>query len=291
MANLKEIRIRITSVSSTMQITSAMKMVSAAKLKKAQNAILQLRPYAEKMHEILANLSVSLDNPEDNPYAQSRSIERVCLVLISSNRGLCGAFNSNVGKKAVEIAENQFSTQLSTGNLDFISVGKKAADFVKHKGYSITKDYNPIFDNLNYENAAQIAQDFMTDFKRKKYDKVILIYNQFKNAAVQILSEEQFLPVEIKATDSKQKADYIFEPSMEFIVNDLIPKSLKTQFYKAILDSHTSEHGARMIAMHKATDNAEEMVKMLKLNYNKARQSAITTEILEVVGGAEALKG
>lgn len=289
MANLKEIRVRIASVSSTKQITSAMKMVSAAKLKKAQNSILQLRPYALKMKEILSNLSASLDNSEDNPYAQNRTAERVCIIMISSNRGLCGAFNTNVGKKALSIAENDYSDLLASGKVDFVSVGKKAAEIVKHRGYTITKDFNSIFNHLSYNEVSSIAEEFMSDFVAKKYDRVILVYNQFKNAATQILTEEQFLPVEIDTENTKTNADYIFEPSKEFIVEDLIPKSLKTQFYKAILDSNASEHGARMIAMHKATDNAEEMVKMLKLNYNKARQAAITKEILEVVGGAEAL--
>ncbi len=291
MANLKEIRIRISSVGSTIQITSAMKMVSAAKLKKAQDAIVQLRPYAQKMHEILSNLSASLDSAEDNPYAKQNNPQKIAIILISSNRGLCGAFNANVGKKAVEMAENKFPSQLAKGDVHFYSVGKKAADLLKHKHYNLTGDFNHLYDDLSFQNVSSVAKGFMNKFVTGEYDNIFLIYNQFKSASVQILTVEQFLPVELKSDDgSGIQSDYIFEPNKELIVSELIPKSLKTQFYKAVLDSHASEHGARMIAMHKATDNATELQKELKLTYNKARQASITTEILEVVGGAEALK-
>jgi F-type H+-transporting ATPase subunit gamma len=291
MANLKEIRLRITSVGSTMQITSAMKMVSAAKLKKAQDAIVQLRPYAKKMHEILANLSASLDASDDNPFVRQREVQKVAIILISSNRGLCGAFNSNVGKLAIEVAENQYADLLARGNVHFYSVGKKAADLLKHKHYVLTGSFNKVYENLSYQNISAIAQEFMNKFVAGEYNKVLLVYNQFRTAAVQSLTLEQFLPVAIKADKNNSvQADYIFEPDKQFIVDELIPRSLKTQFYKAVLDSHASEHGARMIAMHKATDNAIEMQKSLRLTYNKARQAAITKEISEVVGGAEALK-
>lgn len=294
MASLKEIRTRVSSVSSTRQITSAMKMVSASKLKKAQDAILQMRPYANKLHEILVNLASNIDNREDNVYGRQRDIEKVLIVTVSANRGLCGAFNANVVKKAIELAKTNYSKQLAAGNIDFISIGKKSGDLLKSKGYKLVSDYNDIYDNLNFEEVTLIAQELMSFFTEGKYDRIDLIYNQFKNAAVQILKHEQFLPVKIEENKDKTEAqskDYIFEPSKEYIVNELIPKSLKVQVYKAILDSQAAEHGARMTAMHMATDNATDLLRELKLHYNKARQSAITNEILEIVGGAEALKG
>lgn len=294
MGSLKEIRTRISSVTSTRQITQAMKMVSAAKLKRAQDAIIQMRPYATKLHEILTSLSASLDDREDNKYGQQREIKKVLIVTVTSNRGLCGAFNANVTKMAVELAENKYSKLLATQKVDFLTIGKKSGDLLRLRGFNVTANHNNVYNNLKFDEVAPIAQELMNLFVEGKYDRVDLVYNQFKNAAVQILTKEQFLPVVIEENNDKaasQNRDYIFEPSKEFIVNELIPKSLKVQIYKALLDSHAAEHGARMTAMHKATDNATELIRELKLHYNKARQSAITNEILEIVGGAEALKG
>ena len=291
MPNLKEVRNRITSVGSTMQITSAMKMVSAAKLKRAQDAITQMRPYANKLQEILQNVSGSLDASE-NIYTRKGQQKNVLLVVISSNRGLAGGFNANVIKKTWGLITNEYKGQ----SISVISIGKKENDAFKRTEYHIhgtdlPNNLNEIFDNLNYSNAAPIAEKIMESFANNQFDKVVLIYNQFKNAAVQIVQDEQFLPVVPSTGGSSSSADYIFEPSKEFIIGDLIPRSLKTQFYKALLDSVASEHGARMTAMHKATDNAKDMLRDLKISYNKARQTAITTEILEIVAGAEALNG
>ena len=282
-------------MASTRQITSAMKMVSAAKLKKAQDAILRFRPYADKLKEILASVGDSLKDDEDNPYAQQRDKERILLVLITSNRGLCGAFNSNAIKAAIQRALTQYSSQMMARQVDFLTIGKKGNDFLRKKGYQVMYDGSDLFDELTFENAAKIAEMVMTRFTEEAYDKVDIIYNQFKNAATQILTEEQFLPIEVDTLTEHEgdhsHIDYIFEPSKEYIVQELIPTSLKLQFYKALLDSHASEHGARMTAMHKATDNATELIKELSLQFNKARQAAITKEILEIVSGAEALKG
>lgn len=292
MPNLKEVRNRIVSVGSTMQITSAMKMVSAAKLKRAQDAITQMRPYANKLQEILQNVSSSLDTSE-NAYARKATPKNVLLVSISSNRGLAGGFNANVIKKTWSLINNEYKGCTIT----VLPIGKKVNDAFKRTDYIIHGSHlphnlNEVFDNLNYDNVAPIAERVMEAFVLKDFDKVVLVYNQFKNAAVQVVQDEQFLPVEASANASTTSStDYIFEPSKEFIVSDLIPRSLKTQFYKALLDSLASEHGARMTAMHKATDNAKEMQRNLKIMYNKARQTAITTEILEIVAGAEALNG
>jgi F-type H+-transporting ATPase subunit gamma len=292
MANLKEVRNRIVSVGSTMQITSAMKMVSAAKLKRAQDAITQMRPYANKLQEILQNVSSSLDSSE-NVYARNTSSKNVLLICISSNRGLAGGFNSNVIKKTWSLIKNEYA-----GNNVFVmSIGKKANDAFKRTEYNIhgtdlPHELNDIFDQLNYNTVAPIAEKVMESFVNKQFDKVVLVYNQFKNAAIQIVQDENFLPVVATQNEGKTSSnDYAFEPSKEFIIGDLIPRSLKTQFYKALLDSVASEHGARMTAMHKATDNAKDMLRDLKISYNKARQTAITTEILEIVAGAEALNG
>lgn len=286
MANLKEIRNRITSVSSTMQITSAMKMVSAAKLKKAQDAITAMRPYAEKLTELLQNLSATLDGEIGGDYTTQREVKKVLLVAITSNRGLCGAFNSNV------IKEIKNRTDFYAGKqVDVFAIGKKGGDALV-KTHKIHGHHNAIFDHLTFENVAGIADNLTEKFLSGEYDKIELIYNQFKNAATQIVQTEQFLPlVPLKSDVSASAGDYIFEPSKEEIVLTLIPKSLKTQLYKGIRDSFASEHGARMTAMHKATDNATELRNQLKLTYNKARQAAITNEILEIVGGAEALNG
>lgn len=286
MANLKEIRNRITSVSSTMQITSAMKMVSAAKLKKAQDAITAMRPYAEKLTELLQNLSSTLDGDIGGEYTSQREVKKVLIVAITSNRGLCGAFNSNVIKEVKNRSEFYAGKQV-----DVFAIGKKGNDILT-KSLKVIDNQSHIFDALTFENAANIAEILTQKFVSGEYDKIELVYNQFKNAATQIVKTEQFLPLEPVQSDKITSAgDYIFEPSKEEIVLTLIPKSLKTQLFKSIRDSFASEHGARMTAMHKATDNATELRDQLKLTYNKARQAAITNEILEIVGGAEALKG
>ncbi|MEN8201525.1 MAG: ATP synthase F1 subunit gamma [Bacteroidota bacterium] len=295
MASLKEIRERKVSVASTMQITSAMKMVSAAKLKKAQDAIVQFRPYADKLKEILASVGDSIKDDEDNIYAEQRDKERILLVLITSNRGLCGAFNSNAIKATIQRALTRYDTQMMGRQVDFVAIGKKGAEFLRKKGYNVIFDGSEVFDDLSFERVASIATMIMGLFTDKEYDHVDVIYNQFKNAGTQILTVEQFLPIQVddltEAAGTVTFVDYIFEPSKAYIVEELIPRSLKLQFYKAILDSHASEHGARMTAMHKATDNATELLKELSLQFNKARQASITKEILEIVSGAEALKG
>jgi F-type H+-transporting ATPase subunit gamma len=286
MANLKEIRNRITSVSSTMQITSAMKMVSAAKLKKAQDAITAMRPYAEKLTELLQNLSSTLDADTGGEFTNQREIKKVLLVAITSNRGLCGAFNTNVIK---EIKSR--SDFYSGKTVNVFAIGKKGND-VLSKTHQVVNNESGVYDNLTFDNVAKIAQTLTDKFVAGEYDRIEIVYNQFKNAATQIVQTEQFLPLApIKSDVPASTGDYIFEPSKEEIVLTLIPKSLKTQLYKGIRDSFASEHGARMTAMHKATDNATELRNQLKLTYNKARQAAITNEILEIVGGAEALKG
>lgn len=290
MPNLKEVRNRITSVQSTQQITSAMKMVSAAKLRRAQDAITQMRPYAEKLREILQNLSASLDSNEGK-YSQQREIKNVLLVVVTSNRGLCGSFNSNVIKRAARIAKDDYPGAA----IHYAGIGKKGSDFFKKLPYTAALpefgNMGQLFDKLTFANVAPIAEAIMAGFAAGHYDKVLVIYNQFKNAAVQATQTEQLLPVVPTEGSSMSKSDYLFEPSREEIVEDLIPRSLKTQLYKALLDSHASEHGARMTAMHKATDNAKDLLRALRISYNKARQAAITNEILEIVGGAEALKG
>ena len=282
MANLKEIRARITSVGSTMQITSAMKMVSAAKLKRAQDAITQMRPYANKLSELLVNLSSTLDTSEVGVYAQAREVKSILIVAVTSNRGLCGAFNNNVIKGAKAIAEDY-------EHAAFLTIGKKATEHFTKNGYEVIASHDNLYNNLSFTNTSVIAHDLMNYFVEGTYDKVVVVYNQFKNAASQNLITEAYLPVETQAEDTATISDYIFEPEKEEIVGELIPKSLKLQLFKAVLDSHASEHGARMTAMHKATDNAGELKRELTLTYNKARQAAITGEILEIVGGAEAL--
>jgi F-type H+-transporting ATPase subunit gamma len=286
MANLKEISNRITSVSSTMQITSAMKMVSAAKLKKAQDAITAMRPYAEKLTELLRNLSSTLDADTGGEYTTQREVKNVLIVAITSNRGLAGAFNSNIVKEVRHLTENVYAGK----NVQYITIGKKGNDALKRTD-RVQVNNNGIFDNLTFDNVAAISDEIVAMFVQGKFDKVVLVYNQFKNAATQIVKSEQFLPLVPAESDANGSVDYIFEPSKEEIVLTLIPKMLKTQLYKAIRDSFASEHGARMTAMHKATDNATELRNQLKLTYNKARQAAITNEILEIVGGAEALNG
>ena len=284
MANLKEIRNRISSVGSTMQITSAMKMVSAAKLKRAQDAILQMRPYANKLTELLVNLSSSLDSAEGGEFSSERKINNVLLVPITSNRGLCGGFNANIIKQTLSLINDY-----KDNNISILSIGKKSSEYFKNNNYTPISTHDEVFNNLNYESIAQISDDIMQMYLDEKFDKVILVYNQFKNAATQNVMSENYLPVESPQENDSTIGDYIFEPEKKEIIEQLIPKSLKTQLFKAVLDSHASEHGARMTAMHKATDNASELKKDLTLSYNKARQAAITAEILEIVGGAEAL--
>ncbi len=284
MANLKEIRNRITSVSSTMQITSAMKMVSAAKLKKAQDAITAMRPYAEKLTELIQNLSASLEGDFAGKYTDQREVKKVLLVVVTSNRGLCGAFNANVLKQVRNLSETTYAGK----QVGVFAIGKKAHDALVKTNF-VVANRSDIFDDLTFENAAHIAESLTHLFVDGEYDKIELVYNQFKNAATQIVVTEQFLPLAPIESNVVAISDYIFEPSKEEIVLTLIPKSLKTQLYKAVRDSFAAEHGARMTAMHKATDNATELRNQLKLTYNKARQAAITNEILEIVGGAEAL--
>ncbi|MEP7169627.1 MAG: ATP synthase F1 subunit gamma [Bacteroidota bacterium] len=293
MANLKEVRLRIASVNSTQQITKAMKMVSAAKLRRAQDAIVQMRPYANKLREILENISGNVDASEGGAYAKVRAEKKILIIAITSNRGLAGAFNSNIIRTVNRIIQENYSAQAKEGNVKVLTIGKKGSDFFNKNKNLYVGNHNDIFNALNFDNTAKIALEIMSEFEKGNYDRVILVYNQFKNAAVQYAMTEQMLPITpaAKAEKKKQSIDYIFEPSKEEIVKDLIPKSLKIQLYKALLDSHASEHGARMTAMSKATDNAGELIKALKLQYNKARQAAITNEILEIVGGAEALKG
>lgn len=285
MANLKEIRNRIASVSSTMQITSAMKMVSAAKLKKAQDAITAMRPYSDKLTELIQNLSGSIDGDTPNPYTQVRPVKKVLLVAITSNRGLCGGFNSSIIKGI-----QQYITEHSNEDVQLLTLGKKGNDILS-KNNNLFGNNNTIFDGLTYANAAGIAQEFMDAFADQQFDAVKVVYNRFKNAATQIVTTETLLPVVATEQSSSSGGDYIFEPTQEAIVNELLPKSIKMQLFKALRDSFASEHGARMTAMHKATDNATEMRDQLKLTYNKARQAAITNEILEIVAGAEALNG
>ena len=284
MANLKEIRNRIVSVSSTMQITSAMKMVSAAKLKKAQDAITAMRPYANKLAELLQNFSGSIDGETGSKYTDNRDLNNVLIVAITSNRGLCGAFNSNIIKHCLSIQKDHYAGQ----KVDFITIGKKAHDLIGKK-HTVVSDHSKIYEELTFDNAAEIAEELMQLYTDESYDKIEVVYNKFKNAATQIVTTEQFLPIVTMEQDSNTSADYIFEPAKAAIVEQLIPKSLKTQLYKSIRDSFASEHGARMTAMHKATDNATDLRDQLKLTYNQARQAAITNEILEIVGGAEAL--
>ncbi|MEO6524865.1 MAG: ATP synthase F1 subunit gamma [Mucilaginibacter sp.] len=290
MANLKEVRNRIASVKSTQQITKAMKMVSAAKLKRATDAIIQLRPYANKLNDILANLSASIEDGS-SPYLQEREPVRVLVVVVASNRGLAGAFNTNAIKTANILIAEKYSAQLKAGNVSIVGIGKKAQEFYQRRKYNVIGNNNEIFNALNFENVSVVTESIMEGFVKGDYDRVELVYNQFKNAAMQVLKTEQLLPVPKaeKKANATSTVDYILEPSKEEIVEQLIPKNIKIQLYKAVLDSHASEHGARMTAMDKATDNAGELLRNLKLSYNQARQAAITTELTEIVSGAAAL--
>lgn len=293
MANLKEVRIRIASVQSTQQITKAMKMVSAAKLKRATNAIVQLRPYATKLKEILGNLSASLEGGS-SPFIEEREPNKVLIVVVSSNRGLAGAFNMNVIKTANNLIAEKYSEQLKDGNVSIVAIGKKSQDFYEKRNYKVIGNNSEVYSALTFENVTKITESIMTGFENGDFDRVEIVYNQFKNAAVQILTSEQLLPLpktEATLQTKSTNVEYILEPNQEEIVKQLIPKSIKIQLYKAVLDSHASEHGARMTSMDKATENAGDLLKALKLAYNQARQAAITTELTEIVSGAAALNG
>ncbi len=292
MANLKEVRLRIASVNSTQQITKAMKMVAAAKLRRAQDRITQMRPYASKLKEILQNVAQSVDTSGSGVFAKVRPVNKVLIITCTSNRGLAGAFNSNIIRAVNRLLANRYKSLANEGNVKILAIGKKASDFFSKKPAIYAGHHNEIYNNLEFAGVAAIAEEVMAQFAAGEYDEVHVVYNQFKNAAVQHVMVEQMLPITPpESTESKQVNDYIFEPSQEQIVLELIPKSVKVQLYKAILDSNASEHGARMTAMSKATDNAGDLLKDLRLQYNKARQAAITGEILEIVAGAEALKG
>jgi len=293
MAGLKEIRTRIVSVKSTRQITAAMKMVAAAKLRKAQNRIIQLRPYVSKLEEVLACLTCQLEVNVENQYTEEREIKRVLLVVITSNRGLCGAFNANVARQAVSLAYETYGDLFQDSNLHFMTIGKKGSELLKSKKIPIVDTNHEIFDDLTFEHVVPIADRMIQQYLEGEYDRIEFVYNHFKNAAVHLLTQEQFLPIrfEAKADMLPQNLDYIFEPDHPSLIEKLMPRWLRIQLYKAILDSFVAEQGARMTAMHMATDNAMELLRELTLHYNKARQAAITKEILEIVGGAEALRG
>lgn len=291
MANLKEVKNRIQSVTSTQQITKAMKMVAAAKLRRAQDSITQMRPYSQKLTGMLQNLSSQTTDENESNYTEIRAVGRVLLIPIASDKGLCGAFNSNVFKRTNKTIQENYKSQFDRGNVDILPVGKKALDYFSKRDYNVISEYWDMFSPVDFEKSNSIAEFAMEKFSERTYDKVELIYNEFKNVATQLLQVEQFLPVlpPEKDEDNSYQVEYIFQPSREGIVKDLIPKSLKIQVFKAILESNASEHGARMTAMDQATDNAGELLKELRLTYNRTRQAAITTEILEIVAGAEAL--
>ena len=291
MASLKEVRTRIRSVKSTQQITKAMKMVAASKLRKAQDAILQLRPFTEKLSEILQNVVRSAEDSSPSPFAEIRDVERVLIVIITSDRGLCGAFNSNVIKKTLALIEEEYRSFHDSGQLYLLPIGQKGYEYFKKRGYNVIEEYSQLFTRLSFDNVKEAADSAMDSFLNRELDKVVLVYNEFKNVATQILCVEQFLPLTADAEENEQNmtADYIFEPSKSDIKRDLIPQSLRIQFYKAVLESNASEHGARMTAMEIATENADEILSDLQILYNRTRQAAITKEILDIVGGAEAL--
>lgn len=289
MANLKDIRLRINSIKSTQQTTKAMKMVSAAKLRKAQDAIIRLRPYANKLKDLINNLLLGLGEQEINsPFVKHRNVKNVLLVVVTSNKGLCGAFNSSIYKLVQATIQEKYADLYKTGNIQLLCIGKKGYEYFK-KSHKLVGENHDLFTKLSFEQTAQLAEKVMEGFVEGKWDKVEIIYNEFKNVATQIRKVETFLPLEVQKSDKTQFVDYIFEPNKEEILTELIPKILKIQFYKCILDSNASEHGARMVAMDSATENATQLINQLRLVYNKERQAAITKEILEIVGGAEAL--
>ena len=298
MANLKEVRTRINSVNSTMQITAAMKMVSASKLRKSQSAIVTLRPYSSKLQGIMQNLSASMQTSSEGVYAkvhkENPEDEKILLIPVASNKGLCGVFNVTVLRELLDVLQNEYKVQYENGNVDILCISKKIEETLLFKKYRLAGNRNDLLDSLTYDRAVEFAEQLMSDFASEKYDRIIFIYNQFKNASTQILTKEQFLPIVSGMTAEEEKnpaneVEYIFQPSKEEILNTMIPKSLKLQVYKILLDSFSSEHGARMVSMTQATDNAAELLKELNLSYNKARQSAITNEIIEIVSGANAL--
>jgi F-type H+-transporting ATPase subunit gamma len=292
MASLKEVRARITSINSTQQITKAMKMVAAAKLRRAQDNITQLRPYAKKLSQMLGTVSAGAETASESPYKQARPVERVLLIVITSDRGLCGAFNTNVVKAALAVIDEKYASQGRAGNVEIMAIGKKGAEAFQRRGFKVNTSHVDAFGSLSFATVRTAAEEAMNGFANGRYDVVEVIYNEFKNAAMQIVRTEQMLPIvatEAPAGSNAPAINYIFEPSEKEIITELIPKTLKIQLYKAVLDSNASEHGARMTAMDKATENAGELLKELRLVYNRTRQAAITTEILEIVGGAEAL--
>lgn len=300
MANLKEIRVRLNSVRSTRQITSAMKMVSAAKLRRAQDAITQLRPYYFKLSSIIQNVGSQLEEGYKGRYEKADETGRVLIVALTSNRGLCGAFNANIVKRTIQCILDNFSAEQKEGKVDVISIGKKGTDLLKSRKFPPAQVFNSLYDNLIFSNVSTVSEGIMNDFISGKYKKVMIVYNQFRNAAVQEVTAETFLPVDhvkepepVKKQESKYETyvDYILEPSISGIYDEMVPYYLKIQFFRTLLESLASEHGARMTAMHKATDNATDLIRDLQLNYNKARQASITGEILEIVGGANALNG
>lgn len=297
MANLKEVRTRIESVNSTMQITSAMKMVSASKLRKFQNAITALRPYADNLNKLMHDVSSDMDTSAKSVFAEMRQSGKILVIPVTSNKGLCGVFNAIVIKETEKLIKEDFKQQLEEGNVDVLCIGNKADEMMKARKYHVIGNESNLLDNLTYDNVVPFAERLMNDFKERKYDRIIFVYNQFKNAGTQILVHEQFLPIAVENENDDEKemkteeVDYIFQPNREDILNELIPKSLKLQVYKVILDSFTSEQGARMVSMTKATDNATELLKELNITYNKTRQSSITNEIVEIVSGANALNG
>ena len=291
MANLKEVKGRIQSVVSTQQITKAMKMVAAAKLRRAQERITQMRPYSQKLSEIIQNVSGSQTGEIENLYAEERAINKVLLVVVSSDRGLCGAFNSSAFKYTRNLIAEKYSSQESLGDLYIMPIGKKSFEFFKKRNYNLIEDYATLMEKLDFNGARDAAEMIMSEFVKGEFDQVEIIFNEFKNVATQIVKSEQFLPIKDESEEvvEESNVDYIYEPSQAFIFDELLPKSLKIQFYKTLLESNASEHGARMTAMDKATENADELLKDLRLTYNRTRQAAITKEILEIVGGAEAL--
>jgi F-type H+-transporting ATPase subunit gamma len=293
MASLKEVKSRISSVSSTQQITKAMKMVAAAKLRKAQDHIIQMRPYSKKLSGILQNVSSGNDTEVVNPFTEERPVEKVLLVAITSDKGLCGPFNSNIFKTTNRLIEEKYAAARDSGNLTIMPIGKRAWDFYKKRSVKLVNDYARLFGSLSFEQAREAAEHAMNGFLEEKYDRVDLVYNEFKNVATQILRTEQFLPMAPNEVQegNNLKGNYIYEPSKAEIIEELIPKSLKLKFYTALLESNASEHGARMTAMDQATENAGDLLRELKLTYNRTRQAAITKEILEIVAGAEALSG
>ena len=294
MASLKEVRTRIESVNSTKQITSAMKMVAASKLRKSQNAILALRPFANKFSEIMRNISQDIDISKGNVYTEIREINRVLIIPLTSNKGLCGVFNANIIRDTIALIHEEYQAQLDNNQLDVLCIGSKVEEALKYKKYPVIGNENALLDDLSYDNCVPFTEKLMNLFAEKKYDRIVFVYNQFKNASTQILVHEQFLPIQIDINGNNEDSygvEYIFQPNKEDIYNEMIPKSLKMQVYKILLDSFTSEQGARMVSMTQATDNATELLKELNLTYNKARQSAITNELVEIVSGADAQNG